>query len=98
MFAPMYPEAAMRSGNAMAERGRAYAAPPPLLVVNPGTDRDLVALAYRLVSSANDPAALQALLRKQYPQAVVRPRELSRERLATWYVYRDGRWVDPRTA
>ena len=32
-------------------------------------------------------------LRERYPLAVVRPRDLSSERTAVWYVYREGSWV-----
>jgi len=38
---------------------------------------------------------LQQRLRERYPLAAVRPRDLSSERTAIWYVYRDGHWVPP---
>jgi len=40
-----------------------------------------------------DPAILQVRLRERYPNAVVRPRELSSESAVVWYVYRDGNWI-----
>lgn len=40
----------------------------------------------------DDPAILQVRLRERYPDAVVRPRELSSEPVVIWYVYRDGHW------
>jgi hypothetical protein len=41
-----------------------------------------------------EPAALQTYLRDRYPAAVVQPRNLQGEEDATWYVYRDGHWVN----
>ena len=36
---------------------------------------------------------LQTGLRAEFPDAVVRRRELSSESTEVWYVYRDGRWT-----
>jgi PAS domain-containing protein len=44
-----------------------------------------------LPAAAEDARRLQDRLRGVYQDAVVRPRELSGETRATWYVYRDGR-------
>jgi hypothetical protein len=63
--------------------------------VNPRTDPDFVALVDSLVAVVADPAELQARLRQTHPLTVVRERGLSGEPVAVWYVYRDGRWVDP---
>ncbi len=66
----------------------------PALVINPAGD-----VAFRAaVEDAFDPAdpsaaGLQADLRKRYPKAVVRARDLIGERPPTWYVYREGHWV-----
>jgi len=38
-------------------------------------------------------AELELRLRRSYPDAVVRPRDLSNEPYVVWYVYRDGHWV-----
>jgi hypothetical protein len=65
----------------------------PILVLNPRGDEEFVALVERL--AADDPSTpqeLQDALRETYPRAVVRPRSLSGEWRAVWYVYRDGRW------
>ena len=67
---------------------------PPTLITNPATDGAFVTFAERLVATGvDDPGELQSRLRERYPQAVVRPRELSSERRVVWYVYRDGRWT-----
>ncbi|MEZ4596638.1 MAG: hypothetical protein R3C32_07215 [Chloroflexota bacterium] len=42
---------------------------------------------------AAGPRHAEAMLRRAYPQAEVRPRSLSGETVEVWYVYRDGRWV-----
>ena len=43
----------------------------------------------------SSPGALQSRLRAIYPNVLVRPRGLSSDD-QTWYVYREGRWVDGR--
>jgi hypothetical protein len=64
------------------------------LVVNPRDDTPFVALAERLVADGvRSPGELQSLLRREYPDAVVRARELDGEAFTIWYVYRDGHWV-----
>ena len=66
---------------------------PPLLIVNPRSDARFVERVTELTADAGtDPAELQASLRADYPNAIVRPRELSSESTEMWYVYRDGRW------
>lgn len=68
--------------------------PRPSLVLNPPDDEEFRSTALALVEDgAATPTALQAGLRRRYPRALVRPRELAGERTAIWYVYRDGRWV-----
>ena len=41
------------------------------------------------------PSLLQDHLRRRWPRALVRPRELAGEQAQIWYVYRDGHWVRP---
>ena len=66
---------------------------PPLLIVNPRSDLRFVERVTELTADAGtDPAALQEGLRVDYPNAIVRRRELSSESTEMWYVYRDGRW------
>lgn len=66
----------------------------PVLIVNPATDEAFSAHAeYELDVDGHDPKAFQARLRRRYPQAVVRARELSGESTVIWYVYRDGHWT-----
>jgi len=66
----------------------------PLLVINPVGDARFVRACEELMgSSPPDPDTLEAMLRRAYPQAEVRPRSLSGETVEVWYVYRDGRWV-----
>jgi hypothetical protein len=64
------------------------------LVVNPRDDSRFVALAEKLVADGvRSPDDLQQRLRREYPEAVVRARELDGEAFTIWYVYRDGHWV-----
>ena len=62
------------------------------LVINPRSDEEFVGFVSRVAMAANTAAALEASLRRRYPRAVVRPRELEGERTDVWYVYRDGHW------
>ncbi len=65
-----------------------------MLVINPRSDADFVALAERLTTDAMpSPDAFQRALRERYPHAVVRPRDLASEAVEIWYVYRDGHWT-----
>ena len=67
---------------------------PPRLMLNPRDDEPFVATATHLVATGADtPQRLQEELRKRYPAAVVRRRDLVGEAGDVWYVYRDGRWV-----
>lgn len=69
----------------------------PILVLNPRHDAAFVEAAEGLVlAGAGSPAELEAGLRQRYPRAVVRPRDLSDERVVMWYVYREGHWVNGR--
>jgi hypothetical protein len=69
-------------------------APEPLLVINPLGDPLFVrACDEAMASRPARPEDLQAALQGRFPNVVVRPRSLSGEQLAVWYVYRDGRWV-----
>ena len=67
--------------------------PRPTLVTNPSADRPFRDAAERDVERARSAAELQELLRRSYPRAVVRPREISGEATVVWYVYREGHWV-----
>ena len=70
----------------------------PTLVVNPVTDHNFVDTAERFVEAgATTVEALEARLRAEYPQSVVRARELSGEAITVWYVYRDGHWTNARS-
>ena len=67
---------------------------PTTIVVNPRDDTPFVALAEKLVADgARSTGELQEQLRREYPEAVVRARELDGEAFTIWYVYRDGHWV-----
>jgi len=71
--------------------------PRPTLVLNPPDDEDFRSSAQRLVEDdLREPSDLQALLRRRWPCALVRRRELAGERAQIWYVYRDGHWVRGR--
>lgn len=66
----------------------------PVLVVIPSDDSTFASRAEQLLSDgASTLAGLQGALRADYPKAIVRPRDLSSETQAQWYVYRDGRWI-----
>ena len=65
----------------------------PALVTNPAADRQFTAAAEAALEEGQSVEEFQAILRRQYPKASVRPRELSGERPVVWYVYRDGHWV-----
>jgi hypothetical protein len=65
----------------------------PTLVTNPAADGMFRAAAETALKDGQSPADFQATLREQYPNALVRPRDLSGERRVVWYVYRDGHWV-----
>jgi hypothetical protein len=67
----------------------------PSLITNPAHDvafRDHAEAALREGQSV---AELQQILRRAYPRAIVRARDLVGERRVVWYVYREGRWVAP---
>ena len=71
----------------------------PTLIVNPAADRVFAAFAAVLVEhGASSTGDLERRLRTIYPKATVHLRELAGEAVVIWYVYRDGRWVDPRAA
>ena len=66
----------------------------PVVIANPPGDREFRQMIdSALVSGGWLPRDLEKLLRTRYPNAVVRPRELDAERIAVWYVYRDGHWI-----
>jgi hypothetical protein len=66
----------------------------PVLILNPRDDATFTGYAEELATAVGlTPEALQHRLRERYPQAAVRPRDLSSERTTVWYVYRDGHWV-----
>ncbi len=66
----------------------------PALFLNPADDLAFVGEVERLVDGgAAEASELERRLRNSYPDAVVRPRDLSNEPFVVWYVYRDGHWV-----
>jgi ribose 1,5-bisphosphokinase PhnN len=68
----------------------------PRLVINPSTDAQFVVLAERIAERGlTSTDEFERRLRVDYPQAVVRSRQLADEPILIWYVYRDGRWVPP---
>lgn len=66
----------------------------PIVILNPRSDARFVELVNQLMADAiGEPAELQSGLRAEFPEAVVRRRELSSEPTEVWYVYRDGHWT-----
>ena len=66
----------------------------PLLIINPPSDEAFARVCHEALDlGSTSSTAFQVALRLQYPDAVVRPRELSGETIIVWYVYRDGHWV-----
>jgi len=65
----------------------------PTLVTNPADDVAFRDAAEAALQEGQSVAELQEILRRTYPRAVVRARDLAGERSVVWYVYRDGQWV-----
>lgn len=66
----------------------------PTLVLNPRHDGVFVTLTEAIVAEGvGSPWELQERLSQQYPDVVVRARELDGESFTIWYVYRDGHWI-----
>jgi PAS domain-containing protein len=75
--------------------GRSLSHARASLFTVPSSDRAFAQFVRRISAHLPDasPSDLQARLRGLYPSVLVRPRGLSSED-HTWYVYREGRWVD----
>ena len=65
----------------------------PTLVTNPAGDAAFRDRAEAAFQEGQSVAELQQILRRDYPLAVVRARDLAGERQVVWYVYREGQWV-----
>jgi hypothetical protein len=65
----------------------------PTLVTNPADDVAFREDAEAALVEGQSAAGLQSILRRSYPRAVVRARDLAGERPVVWYLYRDGHWV-----
>lgn len=65
----------------------------PVLFVNPSSDEAFSVAAERALVGAHSIDGFTELLRETYPRVEVHPREISGERVATWYVYREGHWT-----
>jgi hypothetical protein len=71
-----------------------FAQERPTLVLNPPDDRDFgAAVDSEVGDDVASPEELQSRLRRAYPRAIVRRRELAGEPAQIWYVYRDGHWI-----
>jgi hypothetical protein len=64
----------------------------PTLVTNPTDDPVFATAAETALGDARTTDDLQSVLRRDYPRAVVRARDLAGDPLI-WYVYREGHWV-----
>ena len=62
-------------------------------MINPRNDDEFGRLVREAGAGSTSALALQAVLRQNYPRAVVRPRQLEGERDEIWYVYREGAWI-----
>ena len=66
----------------------------PNLFVNPLSDEEFAQRTADFVTGGTrEPAVLADQLRPAYPNVVARKRDISGE-AESWYVYRDGHWVD----
>ncbi len=67
----------------------------PILILNPRSDAQFVALVSELMADAarTNHRTCRRACAPEFPDAVVRRRELSSEPTEVWYVYRDGRWT-----
>ena len=65
----------------------------PTLVTNPARDAAFRDRAEAAFQEGQSVAEFQQILRRDYPRAVVRARDLAGERQVVWYVYREGQWV-----
>jgi hypothetical protein len=64
----------------------------PTLVTNPTDDDAFAAAAADALVQARTTDELQTALRRDYPRAIVRDRDLAGDPFV-WYVYREGHWV-----
>src|SRR5689334_22112214 len=84
-----------RSAEARSPVGRMIGAQPPThprILTIPSSDRAFRRQVDRLAATGpTTPDELEDRLRRLFPRAVVRFREISGEP-AAWYVYRDGSW------
>lgn len=70
----------------------------PNLFVNPLSDTDFARRTAELVTGGTRrPEELADQLRPTYPAVVARKREIEGE-AESWYVYRDGHWVDDESS
>ena len=66
-------------------------APPLRIVTIPSTDDTFARTAAEAVDVAKgSPRTFETTLRRHYPAAIVRRRDISDEYETVWYVYRDG--------
>jgi len=65
----------------------------PSLITNPADDAAFHDDAEAVLDDGQSIDEFQAMLRRGYPRAVVRSRDLAGESQLVWYVYRDGHWV-----
>lgn len=66
------------------------------LIINPQSDTEFGARVEELAARQfSEPAELEDALRQSYPNARVSPGVVDVIGRPRWYVYRDGRWVDP---
>ena len=69
---------------------------PATILVNPGSDATFKRLAETHASNGvATPADLEERLRQSYPSARVIEGISGNTSLERWYVYRDGRWINP---
>lgn len=74
------------------------AARRPNLFVNPLSDAVFARRTSDLVTAgATRPEDLADQLRASYPNVVARKRDISGE-AESWYVYRDGHWIDEESS
>ena len=64
------------------------------ILVNPASDRLFSLAASRAAAASGSERELEERLRRRYPSVRVRAQPSDGRGIATWFIYRDGSWVN----